>query len=102
MPKAHIDRGGEIDGVKFDITHSGQKQRYGDTFYEYDVRSDRPRGEVRRVCCEQIYPAISAEEWRELNKENPSSANHFKPHYKFTSTGEPGRYFYQVTLCYAD
>jgi len=52
-----------IDGVEYQITHSGQKQAYGDTFYEYAVFSDRPASEVEAVCREKIHKAMSLAEF---------------------------------------
>jgi hypothetical protein len=101
---AHIDRqkNKAIDGVTFTNTHSGQKRPYGDSFYEYEVTSDRPAEEVERVCRDSIYKCgLTEEQWRKENRENPSMDNHFRSHYVFKKTGD-GKYFYQVCFPFAD
>lgn len=99
---AHIDRQHKtIDGVTFKNTHSGQKRAYGDSFYEYDVRSELPADEVERVCREKINTAIPESQWREECKVDRSMAAHFRHHYKFSKIGD-GHYFYSVCSPYAD
>ncbi|MEL7111370.1 MAG: hypothetical protein AAFZ74_00990 [Pseudomonadota bacterium] len=95
-----------IDGVNATKVHSGQKRRYGDTYYEYEVDSDLSPEAVERICSEKIYPAISKEEWlaqKQSDRESGSfsMSNHFRAHYVFTDKGE-GAFFYQVILPFAD
>jgi len=104
MSNTHIDRqkNKTIDGVTFTNTHSGQKRRYGDSFYEYEVTSDRPAEEVEQVCREHIYKAIPKSEWLvDYSKRGCSLENAFRPHYEFQKRGD-GRYFYQVCCLYTD
>ena len=104
MINAHIDRqkNKTIDGVTFTNTHSGQKRRYGDSFYEYEVTSDRPAEEVEQVCREHIHKAIPKSEWLiDYSKRGCSLENAFRPHYEFQKRGD-GRYFYQVCRLYTD
>lgn len=98
---AKIDRQTvEIDGVKFANTHSGQKRAYGDTLYEYEATSDRPADEVRNILCEHAYECkLPIQEWRKEMRE--SATKYFRAHYEFRALGE-GRFFYRVTLPYAD
>lgn len=100
---AHIDRQTKtIDGVTFKNTHSGQKRAYGDSFYEYEITSDMPEDHVLKVCTERVYKAdLSLQRWRDEYKASPSMANHFRAHYEFLRRGE-GKFFYRVTLPYAD
>lgn len=91
-----------IDGVTFKNTHSGQKKAYGDSYYEYDVSSDRPAEDVEKVCATEVYKAMPHKEWQEIYRQPGSSMEHaFKPHYVFRSLGE-GRFFYQVCCLYTD
>ncbi len=100
---AHIDRQSKtIDGVHFQNTHSGQKRAYGDSYYEYQVRSDLPQAEVERICREKIYKcAMTDAEWREKGKTDRSMDHAFTPHYVFRKMDE-GKYFYQVHELYTD
>jgi len=103
MTFVHIDRQTKtIDGVTFTNTHSGQKKAYGDTFYEYDVKSDLPPADVEKVCREQVYPAIPKSEWlADYRTPGCSMENAFRPHFEFRQLG-PDRFFYVVTILYAD
>ncbi|MCZ4501000.1 MAG: hypothetical protein JWQ74_3555 [Marmoricola sp.] len=102
---AHIDRQKDktIDGVTFTNTHSGQKRAYGDSFYEYDVTSERPAEEVEQVCRERIYKAdVTSAQWlADYRKPGNSMDNAFRPHYDFKPLGG-GKYRYVVTRLYAD
>lgn len=100
---AHIDRQTEtIDGVTFTNTHSGQKQAYGDSFYEYDVTSDLPAEEVERVCSQSAYKAIPHAEWQaDYRTTGCSMEKAFRAHYQFKSLGD-GKYRYVVTRLYTD
>lgn len=100
---AHIDRQHKtIDGVTFVNTHSGQKRRYGDSHYEYEVTSDLAPDEVERVCRESVYGCqLTMRQWRDENRADPSANNHFRSHYEFEARGG-GKYFYRVTFPYAD
>jgi len=103
MITAHIDRQtATIEGVTFTNTHSGQKRAYGDSFYEYDVTSDRTADEVEKVCRERIYKAISHAEWQAgLRSPGYSMGKAFRPYYEFKVLGA-GRYRYVVTSPYTD
>lgn len=100
---AHIDRqkNKTIDGVTFTNTHSGQKRAYGDSFYEYEVSSDRPADEVEAVCATHVYKAMSKAQYDAEYKASPTASNHFRSHYTFRKVGE-GRYSYSVCFPYAD
>ncbi|TPN03836.1 hypothetical protein FJ973_29785 [Mesorhizobium sp. B2-1-3] len=100
---AHIDNQTKtVDGVTFTNIHSGQKCAYGDSFYEYEVTSEKPDEFVKNVCCEFAYKcALPASQWREENRAKPSMENHFRSHFEFESRGE-GRFFYRVTSPFAD
>lgn len=86
------------DGIEAVKTHSGQKEAYGDSYYEYDVTSELPEEEVEKFCSEKLSKAIPYSQWK---AENTSMCNHFRSYYKFTKRGE-GKYFYQVTNSYTD
>lgn len=104
MITAHIDRQTDtIDGVTFKNTHSGQKKAYGDSYYEYDVTSDRPAEAVERLCRERIYKSdVTKAEWiTDYRTPGCSMENAFRPHYEFTDLGN-GKYRYVVRSLYAD
>jgi hypothetical protein len=102
MINAHIDRETKrIDGVLFTNTHSGQKNAYGDSFYEYEVSSELPAEEVERICRERVYQAMPESQYLAERKIDRSADAYFRAHYKFTPKGV-GRYFYQVCFPYAD
>lgn len=91
-----------IDGVTFTNTHAGQKRAYGDSFYEYDISSDRPPDEVEKVCRELIRKAIPKSEWlADYRTPGNSMEKAFRPHYEFKSVGD-GKYRYVVTTLYTD
>lgn len=99
---AHIDRHqNTIDGVTFKCTHSGQKRAYGDSFYEYDVKSALSYDEVKRVCSEKIYKAMSEEDYKTDYAANRSADNFFRASYRFTNMGN-GNYRYVVVFPYTD
>lgn len=92
----------EVDGVKYVKIHSGQKRRYGDTFYDYEVISELSAAEVERVCHNSIHKAIPESEW--LTDYRAPECGHekaFRPHYKFESKGD-NTYFYSVCCLYSD
>jgi len=103
VTRIHIDRqkNKTIDGVTFTNTHSGQKQAYGDSFYEYDVTSDLPATVVERVCAEKVYAAMPEIQYRAECRTDRSAAAHFRAHYKFAKVGE-GKYRYSVCFPYTD
>ncbi len=104
MITAHIDRQTDtIDGVTFTNTWSGQRKAYGDSFYEYSVKSDLPADEVEKVCRDRVYRAsVSTPKWLEdYRKPGCSMEDAFRAHYAFKSLGD-GRYSYVVTCLYAD
>lgn len=91
----------EVGGVKYVNVYSGQKYRYGDTFYEYEVKSELPAAEVERVCRDSIRKAIPESEWlADRRAPGCSTDKMFRPHYKFQSKG--GIYFYSVCYLYTD
>lgn len=91
-----------IDGVTYICTHAGQKKRYGDSYYEYDVTSDLPADQVEKICSEKIDKAIPNAEWlADYRKPGCSMSDAFRPHYTFSKTGD-GEYRYIVTRLYTD
>jgi hypothetical protein len=87
---------------QYDLTHSGQKRAYGDTFHEYEVRSDLPAAEVEAQCVSEICKAMPFAEWQEGYRSGKGGMEHaFTKHYKFTDRGD-GKYFYQVISLYTD
>lgn len=104
MATTYYDRPSKtVDGVTFKNTHSGQKKAYGDSYYEYEVSSDKPADEVERFCREQVRKAIPKSEWQ-ADYRAPggcSMEKAFRAHYTFQPRGD-GKYFYQVCELYTD
>lgn len=90
-----------LDGVTYRNTHSGQKRAYGDSYYEYQITSDKPADEVERICSENIHPAMSLAQYQDEYRANPSAENHFRRHYTFKKKPD-GSYFYSVCSPYTD
>lgn len=90
-----------IEGMKVTNTHYGQKHAYGDSFYEYEIETDKPADDVEKVCREQVYKAMPKDQYQAENRANPSMENAFRPHYTFKSRGD-GKYFYSVCSLYTD
>jgi len=92
-----------IEGMKVTNTHYGQKRAYGDSFYEYEIESDKPADEVERICREHVYKAIPKTEWQADYRDpaKRSMENAFRPHYEFKQRGD-GKYFYSVCCLYTD
>lgn len=90
-----------IDGVTYTKTYSGQKEAYGDSYYEYDVTSNLPAEAVEHVCREKVYKAIPYAEWLLDYRNGGTMEQAFRPHYKFKVQGD-GKYFYQVCQLYTD
>ncbi len=87
----------EQNGFKVTMTHSGQKRRYGDTYREFAVESDKPEVEVKQYCIEQVRPCSLTNE-KYLAEERAGVkdfGDHFRSSYKFRKVSE-GKYFYQV------
>lgn len=83
-----------------ELTHSGQKQAYGDTFREYKVLSDLPMADVESKCVSEIHKAIPYDDWLADYRAGKGGMDHaFAAHYKFKSTGE-NEYFFQVITQY--
>ena len=100
---AKIDRQTvEIDGVKFTNTHSGQKQRYGDSFYDYEVISDLPPDEILRVLQKHARECkLPRAEYLKDLRERPSMENSFRSSYEFKKVSD-GKFFYSVMFPYTD
>ena len=96
-----MNRTTTIVGVRVKNTHSGQKKAYGDSFYEYEVTSNRPADEVETICAEHVYKAIPEKKYLEEYRAKPSADLHFRAHYKFKALPD-GSYFYSVCFPYAD
>ncbi|WP_155957783.1 hypothetical protein [Fodinicurvata sediminis] len=93
---------GEIDGVTYEVTHSGQKRAYGDSYYEYAITSDKPADEVERICRTHVHRCdLSRAQWQQENRAAPSMSNYFRSSYLFEDLGD-GRFFYQVRFPFTD
>ncbi len=85
------------NGYDVELTHTGQKRRYGDSFKEFTVKSDKPESEVEGYCIKRISAcSLTYAEWNKGERDGSSSfGDHFRTHYKFRKTKD-GEYFYQV------
>lgn len=87
----------EKNGYQVECIHSGQKRRYGDTFREFKIKTDRSREDVEKYCTEHVYKcSLHYDDWLAKERSDDSSMeSHFRSSYKFRRTSE-GEYFYQV------
>jgi hypothetical protein len=86
------------NGYNVECTHSGQKRRYGDTFREFTVKTDKPESEAKEYCKEYVYKcSLTTEEYLADERAGVKDfGDHFRPNYKFRKVKD-GEYFYQVT-----
>ncbi len=93
MSQDHIDNGYEVECL-----HSGQKRRYGDTYREFSVKTDKPEDEVKKYCTEHVYACqLTTEQYLiELRAGLDDFGDHFRSNYEFMKKSE-GEYFYRVT-----
>ena len=94
--KAVIDH--KANGFDVKQTHSGQKRRYGDSFYEFTVKSNKPESEVQKYCNDTVRKcSLKTCDYlaNERIKGRPFD-DHFRPSYEFKKVVD-GEYFYRVT-----
>jgi len=83
----------------FDVksTHAGQKRAYGDSFYEFTVKSDKSEEEVKQYCKEHVRACdLATADYLANERAGGSAEEHFRNHYEFKKRGE-NEYFYRVT-----
>jgi len=87
----------EENGYDVECTHTGQKRRYGDTFREFTVKTDKPQDEVEKYCAEKVRPCkLTTEEYlRDERAGVKDFGDHFRSNYSIRKIKE-GEYFYQV------
>ena len=87
----------DANGYKVECTHSGQKRRYGDTFREFKIKTNRPMEDVEKYCTEHVCKcSLPYADWLAKERSADSSMeSHFRNSYKFRKTSD-GEYFYQV------
>jgi hypothetical protein len=86
------------NGFDVKVTHSGQKRRYGDSYYEFTITSDKPESEVEKYCTEIVRECgLTTSDYlaNERLKGRPFG-DHFRPNYEFRKVRD-GEYFYRVT-----
>lgn len=86
------------NGFDVECTHSGQKRRYGDTFREFTVKTDKQESEVKAYCTEHVHRcSLTTEEYLKDERAGVKDfGDHFRANYKFRKVSE-GVYFYQIT-----
>lgn len=89
----HSDNGYDVK-----CTHAGQKRRYGDTFREFTVKTDKPESEVKKYCTEHVRKCglTNADYLADERAGVKDFGDHFRSSYKFKKVKE-GEYFYQIT-----
>ncbi|WP_155931494.1 hypothetical protein [Methylopila sp. 73B] len=85
--------------------HGGQKRAYGDSYYEYEIKSDLGANETLAKALFEVREkwsriAISEAEYRRLDRlksDDPEYdfGNHFRPYYKIANIGDNS---YQLTI----
>jgi hypothetical protein len=84
----------------FDVksTHAGQKMRYGDSFYEFTVKSDKTEIEVQKYCTESVRQcSLTTSDYLANERAGVKDfGDHFRPNYEFRKVKD-GEYFYRVT-----
>lgn len=72
----------DANGIKITKTHHGQRRAYGDTTYEYTLRSDVNISDDDALIHFQNVDScsLSQTDWR---KENKSMEKHFRRYFKF-------------------
>lgn len=90
-------------------THSGQYKRYGDSYFEWDVRSDEPttQEEVTKWCMESLWNGKQLPEGVEWHKnirmggEKQYDMNYYFDGY-YTMQDDGDRFHFSVCLPYCD
>jgi hypothetical protein len=90
--EAHIANGYEVKQ-----THSGQRRRYGDSFYDFTIKSDKPESEVKEYCTKEVKECNLTSSEYIFDERNgvKEFGDHFRYHYKFRKVSQ-NEYFYQV------
>lgn len=85
------------NGYDVVCTHNSQKARYGDTYREFIVKSDKPQEEVLVYCNESVYACkLTSEEYLKDERAGVKDfGDHFRSNFKFRKVSD-GEYFYQV------
>lgn len=75
----------------FDVTviRQGQPRPYADSYYEYEIESNRPEHEVKRFCTQILRPC--SQTYADWDKSNAGS--YFAGYYTFEKIGD-GKYKY--------
>jgi len=86
------------NGYDVECTQAGQRRIYGDSYYEYTVKSDKPMREVEEYCKKHVREcSLTAEEYfRDERKGVDSFGDNFRSSYNITDKGN-AEYFYKVT-----
>jgi hypothetical protein len=94
--KGPIDH--NANGYEVKNLHSGQRRPYGDSYYEFMVKTDKPKSEVEKYCTKHVRACAlkTADYLKDERAGVADFSDHFRSHYEFAEKGE-GRYFYKVT-----
>ena len=71
---------GDTMKITFEVEtiESGQRRRYGDSYFHYKVTSTQDADTVKRYCTKVLRPSISYEQYQKDQKENATMDNHFR------------------------
>jgi len=88
----------EENGYNVVNTHSGQKRAYGDSFYEYTIKTDKPADEVEEYCTENVMKCgLTTEEYLADERAGVKDfGDHFRSNYTFRKSRD-SEYRYIVT-----
>ena len=94
--RQHIDH--KANGYDVKCLHSGQKRRYGDTYREFSVKTDKSYEEVEKYCTETIYPCklTTKEYFADIRAGVKDLEDNFRSNYELIKKGDE-EYFYRVT-----
>ena len=93
-----MEKDHEKNGYHVECTHTGQKRRYGDTFREFTVITEKPTEEAEKYCIEHVHECtLTTEKYLADERAGVKDfGDHFRSNYKFVKVGD-GEYFYCVT-----
>ena len=85
------------NGYQVKCTHRGQRRAYGDSFYEFTIKTDKPEIEAKDYCTEHVYKCdLTTEQYLTEERAGVKDfGDHFRNNYSFKKVKE-GEYFYQV------
>ena len=86
------------NGYQIERTHQGQKQKYGDSFTEFTIKTALPEKEAEKYCTEVLLScSLTTDQYLKEERAGVKDfGDHFRSNYIFRKVKD-GEYFYQVT-----